>query len=88
MNKEQEKALEKAYAEEQAKLPPMPEVIGTKTGCKVSWYEFRTLAEAEIASKWASLAAEYFSYFGYDYGYFQGGEIRETTEGTFTVVFP
>lgn len=88
MNKAQQEALEKAYAEEQAKLPPCPERIGFRAGCKVCWHEFATLADAEIASKWASLEAEYLSYFGYEYGYFQGGEIRETDSGTFTVVFP
>ena len=88
MNDKQREALEQAYAEEQAKLPPMPERIGFRAGCKVSWYEFATLADAEIASLWAKLQAEYYSYFGYDYGYFCGGEISQTGDGTYTVVFP
>lgn len=88
MKTAQKTALEAAYEAAKAELPPMPARIGYRGGCKVAWYEFQTLADAEIASQWARLQAEYLSYFGYDYGYYQGGEISETANGTYTVVFP
>ena len=88
MNKAQQKALREEYEKVKATLPPCPKSIGVWVGCKIARYEYSTEAEAKVASQHAQLEAEYRSYFGYDFGYFQGGEIIATAKGTFEVVFP
>jgi hypothetical protein len=88
LNKAQKAALRQEFERIQATLSPMPTVISRRTGCKVSWYSFATKEEAAIASEHAKLQAEYYGYLGYDYGYYSGGEILKTEQGTWEVVFP
>ena len=85
---EQHDALTKAFNECLADLPPCPKSIKVQAGCKVSWHFFATEEEAKVASEHAKLEAEYYSYLGYDYGYYSGGEISECADGTWSVVFP
>ncbi len=85
---DQRKTLEAAFKQCQAELPPCPNPVKVQAGCKVSWRMFATEEEAKVASEHAKLEAEYYSYFGYDYGYFRGGEISKCGDGTWSVVFP
>ena len=88
MNKAQEKALRKEYEKVKATLPPCPKHISSWSGFKIERRKYNTEAEAKVASEHARLEAEYQSYFGYDFGWFNGGEIIPTKEGNFEVVFP
>lgn len=88
MNKAQEKALHREYEKVKATLPPCPKHISTWVGCKIVRHEYSTEAEAKVASQHARLEAEYRSCLGYDFGWYNGGEIIPTQKGTFEVVFP
>jgi hypothetical protein len=88
LTKTQKDALQKERKRKEAKLPPCPTPIKRDSGCKVAWYFFATKAEAEIASQHAKVWAEYKSHLGYDYGFYACGEINESADGTWRVVFP
>lgn len=88
MNAAQKKALYTEYKKAKATLPPCPKHISSWVGCKIVRNEYNTEAEAKVASQHAKVEAEYKSRLGYDFGWYNGGEIMPTPKGTFEVVFP
>lgn len=69
-------------------MPNYPKPVKRTSGCKVGWYVYDNLADAEKASKVASARASEMAGFGYDFGYCSPGEIRHGADGTFTVTVP
>lgn len=66
-----------------------PTPVRTSSGCKVGWYTYSTLPEAEAASEIAvATAVRMIVDSGYDFGYSSPGDIRENADGTFTVTVP
>jgi hypothetical protein len=70
-------------------MPKYPTPIERRSGCKVGWYTYDNLADAEKASKVAAARAVEMAGFGYDFGWCSPGEITESADGTrFTVTVP
>lgn len=59
---------------------PYPEPLKTRCGCKVSWYYYDNLKDAEECSKAARHNGEYQRWLGYDFGYCSPGSIRPPTK--------
>lgn len=88
-DKEYEKRLHEIYVEQLAKLPECPKPIDYRSGCKVSWYTYRTVKEAKIASEHAQLQAAYKAHLGYDFGWQNPGDIhKDHASRRYTVTFP
>jgi hypothetical protein len=67
----------------------VPQPISYMSGCKVAWYTFRTVKEAEIAAKWARSEAARKEALGYDFGWCTPGEISKNhKKRRYTVTFP
>jgi hypothetical protein len=81
--------MRKRYLAMKAELPKMPEPMEYRSGCKVSWYTFRTMKEAKIAAQHAELDASYKAHLGYDFGWLWPGEIhKDHSRRRYTVTFP
>lgn len=88
MNKQEEAAIRKEYADRVASFEPCPKSVRSRTGIKVVWYYYATLEEAQIASQWAMASADRAWQFGYDFGYCSPGSISKQEDGTYEVCFP
>jgi hypothetical protein len=65
-----------------------PAFVSRRTGCKVSWLRYKTLAEAEQASDAAKHNAKIVANLGFDFGYQSPGEIIKMDSGLYEVVIP
>ena len=63
-----------------------PEPQKKEIGCKVSWYTYSSLEDAEKASKIAKEDAIESAEMGFDFGYLTPSTITKNDDGTFTVV--
>jgi len=66
----------------------VPTPTRQRSGCKVGWYYYDNLADAEACAEWAEIRAAEMAGFGYDFGWLTPGTITECADGTFQVVIP
>jgi len=65
-----------------------PKPLKHECGCKVSWRTYKTVAEANQASKVAAIDRDSDLAEGYDFGYQWPSTINKNEDGTYTVVCP
>jgi len=65
-----------------------PEPQKKEIGCKVSWYTYDKIEDAEKASQIAKEDAIETASMGFDFGYLTPSTITKNDDGTFTVVIP
>ena len=69
---------------------PYPEPVDQECGCKVSWYFYDNLEDAEACKAAARENAHADAALGYDFGYRAPGyeEITKNDKGLYVVVIP
>ena len=66
----------------------LPKPIKKRSGCKVGWWYYDNLQDAQQVAAWAEQEAERMTRGGYDFGYCWPGSISKATDGLFEVTIP